>query len=115
MNAAAVGNRRGVFESPCPPENYRAFEGVAEDGTLLFEIRVHRRAEDRDIVPGLRSWLNRVDPINGTTPKLVLVRGSGPKRRAVREAPRRESTKGLLVLEVSESAGQVLNGNCSEL
>jgi len=57
------GDRRGVYESPCPPEGYRSYEGVAEDGTLLFEVRVHHRAEERDIVPGLRAWLNRADPI----------------------------------------------------
>lgn len=54
---------RGVFEDPSPPAGYRQFRAIAEDGTELVNLRFHWRAEERDVVPGLRAWLNRSDPI----------------------------------------------------
>lgn len=54
---------RGVFEERSAPAGYRQFRAIAEDGTELVSLRYHWRAEERDLVPGLRAWLNRSDPI----------------------------------------------------
>lgn len=54
---------RGVFEDKSQPAGYRQFRAIADDGTELVCLRFHWRAEERDVVPGLRAWLNRVDPI----------------------------------------------------
>lgn len=54
---------RGVFEDPSVPAGYRQFRAIADDGTELVCLRFHWRAEERDVVPGLRAWLNRTDPI----------------------------------------------------
>jgi hypothetical protein len=54
---------RGVFEDASIPAGYRQFRAIADDGTELVMIRFHWRAEERDLVPGLRAWLNRADPI----------------------------------------------------
>jgi hypothetical protein len=54
---------RGVFEDPSVPAGYRQFRAIADDGTELVCLRFHWRAEERDVVPGLRAWLNRADPI----------------------------------------------------
>lgn len=54
---------RGVFEERSAPAGYRQFRAIAEDGTELVSLRFHWRAEERDVVPGLRAWLNRADPI----------------------------------------------------
>lgn len=59
---AAAPTSRGVFEMPFPAADYRGLYMVAEDGTLLVEIRVHKRAQERDFVPGFRAWLDRSDP-----------------------------------------------------
>lgn len=55
--------RRGVYEDPSPPAGYRQYRSIADDGTELVSLRVHWRAEERDVVAGLRTWLNRSDPI----------------------------------------------------
>lgn len=52
---------RGVYDAPFPAENYRGIYMVADDGTLLVEIRVHKRAQEKDMVPGFRAWLQRVE------------------------------------------------------
>lgn len=52
---------RGVYDAPFPPPDYRGLYMVAHDGTLLVEIRVHKRAQERDLVPGFRAWLERVE------------------------------------------------------
>jgi hypothetical protein len=54
---------RGVIEDRSQPAGYRQFRAIAEDGTELVSLRFHWRAEERDVVPGLRAWLNRADPI----------------------------------------------------
>jgi hypothetical protein len=54
---------RGVFEERSAPAGYRQYRAIAEDGTELVSLRIHWRAEERDVVPGLRAWLNRADPI----------------------------------------------------
>jgi hypothetical protein len=54
---------RGVFEERSAPAGYRQFRAIADDGTELVSLRFHWRAEERDVVPGLRAWLNRADPI----------------------------------------------------
>lgn len=54
---------RGVFEDASQPAGYRQFRMIADDGTELVSLRFHWRAEERDMVPGLQSWLNRCDPI----------------------------------------------------
>lgn len=54
---------RGVFEERSAPAGYRQFRAIAEDGTELISLRFHWRAEERDVVPGLRAWLDRADPI----------------------------------------------------
>lgn len=54
---------RGVWEERSAPAGYRQFRSVADDGTELVSLRFHWRAEERDVVPGLRAWLNRSDPI----------------------------------------------------
>lgn len=52
---------RGVYDAPFPPSGYRGLYMVAEDGTLLVEIRVHKRAQEKDFVPGFRAWLTRIE------------------------------------------------------
>jgi len=52
---------RGVYDAPFPPADYRGIYMVAADGVLLVEIRVHKRAQERDLVPGFRAWLKRVE------------------------------------------------------
>lgn len=54
---------RGLIEDRSQPAGYRQYRLIAEDGTELVCLRIHWRAEERDIVPGLRAWLNRADPI----------------------------------------------------
>lgn len=54
---------RGLVEDRSQPAGYRQYRLIAEDGTELVCLRIHWRAEERDIVPGLRAWLNRSDPI----------------------------------------------------
>lgn len=54
---------RGVYEDASAPAGYRQFRAIADDGTELVSLRVHWRADERDLVPGLRAWLNRADPI----------------------------------------------------
>jgi hypothetical protein len=68
---AVAPTARGVFEMPFLPADYRGFYMVAEDGTLLAEIRVHKRAQERDFVPGFRAWLDRADPRPETQLSLV--------------------------------------------
>lgn len=50
----------GVCELPVAPPDYRILLMVDDDGTPLVELRVHKRAEDRDLVPELRAWFDRV-------------------------------------------------------
>lgn len=50
----------GVYEMPLLPPDYRGLYMVAEDGVLLVEIRVHKRALEKDLVPGFRAWRQRV-------------------------------------------------------
>jgi hypothetical protein len=54
---------RGVYEDPLVPAHYHGYRAIAEDGTLMVELRFHERMEERDVVPGLRAWLNRGDPV----------------------------------------------------
>jgi hypothetical protein len=54
---------RGLVEDRSQPAGYRQYRLIAEDGTELVCLRLHWRAEERDLVPGLRAWLNRTDPI----------------------------------------------------
>jgi hypothetical protein len=50
----------GVYEMPLVPPDYRGLYMVAEDGVMLVEIRVHKRAIEKDLVPGFRAWRQRV-------------------------------------------------------
>lgn len=54
---------RGLIEDRSQPAGYRQYRLIADDGTELVCLRIHWRAEERDIVPGLRAWLNRADPV----------------------------------------------------
>lgn len=60
-NAPCPTVKRGVYDAPFPPADYRGLYMVSEDGTLLVEIRVHRRAMEKDLVPGFRGWLARIE------------------------------------------------------
>lgn len=62
-NDAPAPLTRGVWEERSAPAGYRQFRSIAEDGTELVCLRFHWRAEERDMIPGLRAWLNRSDPI----------------------------------------------------
>lgn len=50
----------GVYDSPFPPPEYRGLYMVSDDGVLLVEIRVHQRAQEKDLVPGFRAWRERI-------------------------------------------------------
>lgn len=67
---------RGVDAVPSPPQGYRVFRAVADDGTELLYLRVHRRANDRETCPDpvlvLRRWLDDADAVK---PRLTLHRG----------------------------------------
>lgn len=50
----------GVYEMPFPAPQYRGLYMVSEDGVLLVEIKVHERAQEKDLVPGFRAWRERI-------------------------------------------------------
>lgn len=52
---------RGVYDAPFPGHAYRGLFMVAPDGELLVEMRVHKRAQEKDMVPGFRAWLTRIE------------------------------------------------------
>lgn len=52
---------RGVYDAPFPGHGYRGLVMVAADGELLVEMRVHKRAQEKDMVPGFRAWLTRIE------------------------------------------------------
>lgn len=50
----------GVYQMPFLPADWRGLYMVADDGELLVEIKVHRRAQEKDLVPGFRAWRQRI-------------------------------------------------------
>lgn len=61
---------RDVYEEPLAAEGYRDWRVVTSTGLLAIELRVHESfIGRRDIVRGLRAWLNEEDRI------LEVIRG----------------------------------------
>lgn len=53
---------RGVYEL-LAPDGYRHFQSITASGLLAVDLSYHKSFEERDVVPGLRRWLDRGDII----------------------------------------------------